>query len=70
MLKPTKRKKIKVGSKRVQRVDHLRQPKKEDGAGGGGVVVQGGLASFPWGILIWGKLKSAFQRTYLAITFI
>ena len=67
MLKPTKRKKINVGSKRVQRVDHLKQPKKEDG---GGVVVQGGLASFPWGILIWGKLKSAFQRTYLAITFI
>ena len=34
MLKPTKRQKIKVGSKRVQRVDHLRQPKKEDGGGG------------------------------------
>ena len=41
----------------------MKQPKKED-VGGGGVVVGGGLASFQWGMLILGKLKSAFHRTY------
>ena len=46
MLKPTKRKKIKVGCKRVQRVDHLKQPKKEDGVGAGGSCSRGfGLLS-------------------------
>ena len=52
MLKPTKRKKINVGSKRVQRVDHLRQPKKEDGVGGGG-----GSCSRGFGLLSMGKIN-------------
>ena len=47
----------------MQRVDHMKRPIKEDVVGGG-VVVGRGLASFQWGVLILGKLKSAFHRTY------
>ena len=36
MLKPTKGKKIKVGSTRVQRVDHFEAAKKRRWGGGGG----------------------------------
>ena len=64
MSKTTKRKTVKVGNKRVQRVDHMKQPNKEDGGGGRGVVVRGGWASFQQGILILWKLESEFQRTH------
>ena len=42
----------------------MKQPNKEDGGGGRGEVVRGGLASFQRGILILWELKSEFQRTY------
>ena len=44
----------------------MKLPKKDDGGGRGGIVVRESLASFQWGMLILGKLKSAFQRTYFS----
>ena len=61
MLKPTKRKKIKVGSKRVQRVDHLKQPKKKMGWGGGGSCSKGfGLLSM--GIINLGETEECISE--------
>ena len=45
MLKPTKGKKIKVGSKRVQRVDHFEAAKKRRWGGGGSCSRGFGLLS-------------------------
>ena len=66
MWKPTKRKAVKVGSKTIQRLDHMKQPKKKmrcgGGGGGGGGIIRGGLAYLPMGNVNFGETEECISE--------